>query len=252
MSTEKKPSQSNKQGDKKFNFYYIYIAIALILISIYYMNKQSIVTETTWFKFENMALKGDVEKIIVVNNEFAEVYIKSESIKSDTSYSEIAKKTWSGQFQQGPHYSMKFLTVESFEKNIQELQNSIINRDTIGKTLEEKKEIIQNSRIEVIPETRKNWFGDILSWILPFAIIIIIWIFIMRSMSRGPGGGGQIFNVGKSKAQLFDKNAAITVNFKDVAGLDEAKVEVVEIIDFLRSPKKYTQLGGKIPIGVLL
>ncbi|MCK4639287.1 MAG: ATP-dependent zinc metalloprotease FtsH, partial [Bacteroidales bacterium] len=102
-------------------------------------------------------------------------------------------------------------------------------------------------------EVRRNWGGDILGWIIPIVVLVGVWFLIMRMMSRGGGGpGGHIFNIGKSKAQLFDKNANITINFDAVAGLEEAKVEIMEIVDFLKNPEKYTQLGGKIPKGALL
>jgi cell division protease FtsH len=111
----------------------------------------------------------------------------------------------------------------------------------------------QDSPIYVNNINRRNWTTEILGWIFPLLLLVGVWFFIMRMMSRGAGGaGGQIFNIGKSKAQLFDKNTMVNVTFKDVAGLDEAKVEIMEIVDFLRNPDKYTKLGGKIPKGVLL
>ncbi|MCB0660749.1 MAG: AAA family ATPase, partial [Saprospiraceae bacterium] len=98
-----------------------------------------------------------------------------------------------------------------------------------------------------------NYLAQIINWILPFALLLGIWLFVMRRMSGAGGGpGGQIFNIGKSKATLFDQNTKVNVTFADVAGLNEAKVEVMEVVDFLKNPKKYTSLGGKIPKGVLL
>ena len=101
-------------------------------------------------------------------------------------------------------------------------------------------------------DTRKDMFGDIFSYLLPIAVLIGAWFLIMRFMSKGGGGGGQIFNIGKSKAQLFDKDTSVNITFNDVAGLEEAKVEIMEIVDFLKNPSKYTNLGGKIPKGALL
>ena len=110
-----------------------------------------------------------------------------------------------------------------------------------------------NDIIYAETDTRPNYIGQILGWTLPFIIFIFFWIFMMRRMSGGAGGGaGGIFSVGKSKAQIFDKESNVKLNFNDVAGLEEAKTEVMEIVDFLKNPKKYTQLGGKIPKGALL
>jgi cell division protease FtsH len=119
---------------------------------------------------------------------------------------------------------------------------------------EAQDDYLQGEYIEVSYKTQPNYLRDIVGWLLPIFIILAIWLFIFRRMSRGAGGpgGGNIFSVGKSKAQLFDKESNIKVDFTDVAGLEEAKVEVREIVDFLKLPKKYTDLGGKIPKGVLL
>ncbi len=134
-----------------------------------------------------------------------------------------------------PDFTFQIGSVESFEKIVRESQEG------------------QLEPIYVNNISRRNWGGEILGWIFPILILVGIWFFIMRMMSRGGGGpGGQIFNIGKSKAQLFDKNTQVNVTFKDVAGLEEAKVEIMEIVDFLRNPDKYTKLGGKIPKGVLL
>jgi cell division protease FtsH len=113
--------------------------------------------------------------------------------------------------------------------------------------------IAENERVYITKESRVDYTGQIISWLLPLGLIILFWVFIMRRMGGGAGGGGgQIFNIGKSKAQLFDGNLKVNVTFNDVAGLDEAKVEIMEIVDFLKNPKKYTELGGKIPKGALL
>jgi len=125
--------------------------------------------------------------------------------------------------------------VETFEKDVRDVQVDI------------------TTPVYVKNVTRKNWGGDILGWILPIVVLVGLWFLIMRMMTKGgAGGGGQIFNIGKSKAQLFDKDTMVSLNFNDVAGLQEAKVEVMEIVEFLKNPKKYTDLGGKIPKGALL
>ena len=136
-----------------------------------------------------------------------------------------------------PNYTFTIRSLENFQTRL-----DAINRD-----------LPVESRIEPSFEIQENWFGKILFWILPVLLILGFWLFLMRRMGGGAGGaGGQIFNIGKSKATLFDKNAKVNVTFADVAGLEEAKEEVMEVVDFLKNPKKYTALGGKIPKGVLL
>lgn len=261
MSEKNKPKRpsipplKNGKPKKGISFYWIYALLAITFIAINYMNFSGEIPDITWQEFENkMLLKKDVEKIVIVNKEFAEVFIKKESL-SKPDYSKVKEKgTYNKTPNPGPHYRLKFVDVDDFLKKVEKAEDQIIARDTVGITDPLKKqEIINNSRLVIIPETRRNWTGDILSWVLPFLFIIVLWFILMRVMNRGAGGGNQIFNIGKSRAQLHDKGSNnITVNFNDVAGLEEAKVEIMEIVDFLKNPKKYTQLGGKIPKGVLL
>jgi ATP-dependent metalloprotease FtsH len=167
---------------------------------------------------------------VIVNNEFVEVFIKE---------SKLNKEKHKGIQQIGPHYYFNITSGEQFEEDLKEFY-------TTNKSIE------SYNQIDVDVEIRKDIFGDMLGWIIPLAIMLIIWIYIMRRMSGGNAAGGGLFNIGKSKAELFDKNTNQKTNFKDVAGLEGAKEEVKEIVDFLKNPKKYTSLGGKIPKGVLL
>ncbi len=181
-----------------------------------------------------MLTQGDVEKVNIVNNEYAEVFIKKDSLIKDT-YKEITKSS-GGKPTPGPHYKFTIGSIDNYDKRIEKFY--------VDNPFAE--------RVNVKFEKRKDWGSEVFSWLLPIGILIVFWIFIMRRMSGGGGGGSQIFNIGKAKAQLFDRDTQVTVNFKDVAGLNEAKVEIMEIVDFLKNPQKYTQLGGKIPKGVLL
>lgn len=231
MSSGKKSASGGNKG--KFNFYWIYTIIAFVFIALFFFNDSSDVKKTTWGELKEMLQDQDVSKIVLVNREFAEIYIKPDKL-SKSRYQDVVDKNQSELFGETPQYVYTIGSVESFEDDVEQAQEGI--SDPV---------YIQN-------EIRRNWTGEILSWVLPLVILVVIWIFIMRMMARGGAGGGQLFNIGKSKATLFDKDTHVKTTFKDVAGLEEAKVEVMEIVDFLKNPQKYTELGGKIPKGALL
>lgn len=220
----------------KFNYYWIYGIIAIMLLGLQFFSFQNTIKEINWQAFETSMLKTqDVEKVSVVNKEIVEVFIKKESL-SKPEYKEVAMTSW-GSLNPGPHYYFTIGSVDAFENNMKEAQKDFAPEQVIG----------------INYETRRNWTRDLIGWLLPIVILVAVWIFIMRRVSGGAGGpGGQIFSIGKSKATLFDGDGKVNITFKDVAGLDEAKEEVMEVVDFLKNPKKYTSLGGKIPKGVLL
>jgi AFG3 family protein len=224
----------------KFNFYWIYGVITVIFIATWLM-PHDVALKTTCYKVQNdMIMTNDVEKIVVVNKEKAEVYLKKEAVKNDK-YKDLKDRGLFGD-DVGPHYYFEIGDVNQFSTDL-----------NAARALYEKANPGQTIQVPVEYVTQRNYFGDILGWILPILLLIGFWMFVMRKMGGGAGGaGGQIFNIGKSKAQLFDKENLVKITFKDVAGLDEAKVEIMEIVDFLKNPKKYTNLGGKIPKGALL
>jgi cell division protease FtsH len=249
-----KKGMFNMQKKPKFSFYWIYGILAVVFIALQFFNSNSLKEEDKtigWSQLSKMFIKNDIEKIVIVNKEAAEIYIKNESIAKDTTYKNIKPEGFSSTFKGKTFYIYKFITLDGFQKDITELQNKIIANDTIGKTEAEKQLIINRDPVPIAPENRRDWGSEIFGFIWPFLILILIWFVFMRMMGKG-SGGGQIFNIGKSKAQLFDKDTSVSINFHDVAGLEEAKTEIIEIVDFLKNPTKYTELGGKIPKGALL
>jgi cell division protease FtsH len=237
------PKSDDKEGKgnmprPKFNVYWIYGIIGLAIIGTYFMNLGGGVEEITRQRFEKEMLQSyDVQKIIIVNKERVEVYIKPDKLASGK-YKDQEGKGFSPMPKTGPQFYFTIGSVEVFE---QQLQGAMQN-------------FPEEERIPVSYETKRNLFGEMFGWLLPILLLVAVWLFIFRRMSSGSGGGaaGNIFNVGKSKARIFDKDSHVKIDFKDVAGLEEAKMEIKEIVDFLKHPTKYTELGGKIPKGALL
>ena len=231
-----------KPNKKGFNFYWIYAIIAVILIGLQFLDLGASSETTTEDEFIQYAYDGQVKKIEIVNKEQVRVYIKDSSLNKmphEDNLNETIRKS-----KEGPHYIFELASPDVFLNRINAVNDSIKRKYGAARAADHT--------IKYQIKTEENWGRDILSYLLPFAIIIIIWIFIMRRISGGAGGGGQIFNIGKSKAQVFDKGKGTNVTFNDVAGLEGAKEEVQEIVEFLKHPKKYTALGAKIPKGALL
>ena len=229
----------NEEPKKKkggFNSYWLFaiLIVGLLAAQFFSLNFQiKQISEDEFFR--KLVPSGDVAKITIVNKELVEVFIKEDSLKAKKQYADI-KLNKLKSINKGPHYSFEITSIEAFKQKLDAIQANTP----------------YESLIKVNNEIRKGIF-DIIGWLLPFILIIGIWMFLMRKASGGMGGaGGQIFNIGKSKANLYDKDMKVNVTFDDVAGLDEAKEEVKEVVDFLKNPKKYTALGAKIPKGVLL
>ena len=234
MSNKKKPNFPGDLKGFKFKIYWIYIIIFLFFIGLNFIGTE-VTKLTNWTVFnQDMLQEQKVEKVVIENKEKAYVYIKKEYL-SEEKFEEVSKKKFGDTPNYGPHYYFEIGSVETFANDLKEAQSSFES----------------DKKISPLYETRNDVFGDILGWILPLAFFIFIWIFIMKRMSGGSGAGGQIFNIGKTQGKLIDKED-IKVSFKDVAGLEEAKEEITEIVDFLKSPTKYTKLGGKIPRGAML
>ena len=224
--------ENNNKPDKKFSLssYWIYGLIILVVLAI---NMSVFVTKKTEVispgKFEELVQERVVDSVVVTNDKFVSVYLSKEALQGE--YKRFGNSTLN---LNQPHFTFQIGDVGNFENNIAELRS-------------------QGYNIDPVYNTKENWLSPLLGILIPTLLLIGVWLFIMRRVSGGANGpGGQLFNIGKSKATLFDSKTNINVTFKDVAGLDEAKEEVVEVVDFLKNPKKYTALGGKIPKGVLL
>ena len=242
---KKLPKFSNRPGSEggdnnprkgpRFSIYWVYAIIFAVLIGIQLFgpfNSSNNQVEQT--QFQQMLKDGDVEKYTIISNRnIVRVKLKDEAIPKWEG--KIGKNLKSNDEFQG---TFKIASVESFKDDMRDFYN-------------------KNPQLPKVEasDTETNWFSPVLQTILPILIFIGLWILLMRKMGGGAGGGGGpggIFNIGKSRATLFDKGTRVNITFADVAGLDEAKVEVMEIVDFLKNPKKYTSLGGKIPKGALL
>ncbi|WP_125719664.1 ATP-dependent zinc metalloprotease FtsH [Flavobacterium ustbae] len=229
-------AKDNNPNPNKFKIspWLIYTAILLVFLFISFATGGSSLSEPaqlTSSKFNTLLEKGQIEKVIVYNKAEAEVYLNAAALK-DPANKKVAEDIFK-QPNKGPHYTLE------------------IGNDQIFQTKLEK--AVTEGKLKDFNFLQKNNWSDILISLLPIIIIVGVWIFIMRKMSGGgAGGGGQIFNIGKSKAKLFDEKTDIKTTFKDVAGLEGAKEEIQEIVEFLKNPEKYTNLGGKIPKGALL
>lgn len=220
----------------KFNAYWIYGIIAVAFIAIQFFQVGQSPQEIFMKDLKQMLSAGDVDKLDVVNKEIAKVYIKPDRLSK---YKTLLEKGFTHVPKNGPHFELQIGDVNTFKEDVDNAQ----------------KELQGNEFVYITYKVEKNYLLDILSYLLPIIILIAIWAYFYRRMAGGAGGGmggANIFNVGKSKAKIFDREASVKINFNDVAGLEEAKMELKEIVDFLMNPNKYTELGGKIPRGALL
>jgi cell division protease FtsH len=233
-------SENKKKGG--FSVYWIYAiaGIAFIAIQLYYGAESRITIERKQTLFELVDSSG-VEKITIINDQRANFTLNGRGI-------ELVKTFKKGEYP-------KIWKQLKKEKSIEKQKKSEIVLENIGDLGNFENSLEKERGFECARDTETDYFGTILAYLLPFGIIFLIWFFVMRRMTGGGGsggGGGQIFNIGKSRAQLYDKGKSTNVTFKDVAGLQGAKEEIVEIVEFLKNPKKYTDIGAKIPKGALL
>ncbi|HAF47119.1 MAG TPA: peptidase M41, partial [Cryomorphaceae bacterium] len=237
-ANDKKGGDPKKPKSPLFGFYWVYIAIFALFIGMQIFSAVSFSAKTSNYQEFEIALElGDVDRVKIINEKKIQVFIKEDALKDSERYEEVRSSNLSKEVNPGPHYIFE-MPSQAFEDRI---------KDYYSMHSGEK-------QIAVNYETQDNFLGDIISWVLPLVLMIAVWMFLMRRMSGGsPGGGGsQIFNIGKSRAKVFDKDTEVKTTFNEVAGMTGAKEEVLEIVDFLKNPKKYTELGGRIPKGVML
>ena len=230
--------EKKKQSAPKFNPYWIYGVVIVLLLSMSFFggdNNWQNLNKINISEFERYLNDGDVSEVVVINKNLAQITLTKEAVGKKI-HERVTKKNFLGQDNDaGPHYQFEVGNLELFQRKLEKAENNEVPFNYEFVTVE-------------------NRWLDIMVSFLPIIIIIGVWVFLMRRMSGGGAGGagGQIFNIGKSKAKLFDQNTDVKITFKDVAGLEGAKEEVQEIVDFLKNPTKYTKLGGKIPKGALL
>jgi cell division protease FtsH len=216
---------------------WVILATVAVIIGVMYFNNSNNLKDVDYDTFKRMVADGDVKKVVLVQNrKFVEITLRPEALqnakyKPDLNITEGPL----GGNASGPHFSMKVVDVGNFDQEFRSIRDKLP----------------ADKMPEYTPEDREDYFSVFVQWGFLFLLLFGFWM-LMRRMTGGAGPGGQIFNIGKSKAALFDAEAKVKITFADVAGLDEAKEEVKEIVDFLKTPLKFTKLGGKIPKGALL
>ena len=239
---DKRKTAKGKGMIPKFSMSWIYIAVFIGLLGLQMM-QGSFSNQVLPSDFNDLAerlAQGHIERVRVVNDKEVQIFIKEDILISHADYEKLAESATGDDINPGPHLSFE-MPSESLDRNLDRFyqQNPSF--------------LEQNQPLLVEFKDEPNYFGDIIGWLAPIMLLLFFWLFMMRRMGGGAGGGSsQIFNIGKSKAKMFDADAEVKTTFKNVAGLEGAKEEVLEVVDFLKHPKKYTKLGGKIPKGVLL
>ena len=239
----------NKKNGGKFNWSLFYIVITLALIGVYFFTSGDSVREVNDMEFYQMVKNCDVEHVeFVKKNSHINVFLKKEALEHNSVYEEVKNNTT------GPQYYLVVTDLQVYNENLREMKNQYVQERLAQDSTLVANEIAKEYDFPMKQDNSQSWGFEIVFWMLPVLLIFLLYYFSMRSMRGGSGfgGPGNIFNIGKSRAQEFDEKTDQVVTFKDVAGLEGAKFEIEEVVDFLKNPQKYTVLGGKIPKGVLL
>ena len=243
--------QDNKNGGKKkFNWSILYLAITLGLIGIYFFSGSEPVKEVNDMEFYQMVKNQDIEHVeYVKKNSHINVFLKRTALEHNAVHEEVRKNV------DGPQYYLVVTDLQVYNDNLREAKDQYVQERLAQDSTLVASDIAKEYDFPMKQDNSQSWGFEILIWTFPLLLIFLLYFFSMRQMRGGGGplgGGSNIFNIGKSRAQEFDEKTSQVVTFKDVAGLEGAKFEIEEVVDFLKNPQKYTVLGGKIPKGVLL
>lgn len=232
---KKKNLLPNKPPQRSGYQFWLIAGLIVLIIGVVYISKMNSAINTSRKDFEDMLASKSVEDVKLINEKLVEITLTPEALEKKEYRDKLLEQRSPLSIRQGPHFQFYISSAEVFDKRFEEAQ----------------KNIPEDERIGYKSEPRSDMTNYILNWGILFLMLFGLW-FLMRRMAGGGGPGGQIFNIGKSRAALFDAESKVKITFNDVAGLDEAKEEIKEIVDFLKNPSKYTNLGGKIPKGALL
>ena len=238
-----------KKDGGRFNWSLFYIIITLGLIGVYFFTSGDSVREVNDMEFYQMVKNCEVEHVeFVKKNSHINIFLKKEALERNSAYEEVKSNT------AGPQYYLVVTDLQVYNENLREMKNQYVQERIAADSTLVANEIAKEYDFPMKQDNSQSWGFEIIFWMLPVILIFLLYYFSMRSMRGGSGfgGAGNIFNIGKSRAQEFDEKTDQVVTFKDVAGLEGAKFEIEEVVDFLKNPQKYTVLGGKIPKGVLL
>ena len=243
---------TNGNGDnkRKFNWSFFYLVITLALVGIYFFTSNESIREVNDMEFLQMVKNQDIERVeYVKKNSHINVFLKKIALENNSTYESVKDNT------AGPQYFLVVTDLQVYNENLKEAKEKYVNERIAQDSSLVASEIAKEYDFPMKQDNTQSWGFEIVFWLLPVLLIFLLYFFSIRSMRGGGGGLGgasSIFNIGKSRAQEFDEKSGQLVTFKDVAGLEGAKFEIEEVVDFLKNPQKYTVLGGKIPKGVLL
>ena len=237
-------------GKKRFNWSIFYLLVTLVLVGIYFFSSGGAIKEVNDMEFYQMVKNQDIEHVeFVKKNSHINIFLKKEALEHNAVHNDVKENTT------GPQYYLVVTDLQVYNENLRDAKSQYVAERLAQDSTLVASEVAKEYDFPMKQDNSQNWGFELLIWVFPLLLIFMLYFFSMRQMRNGGGpfgGAGNIFNIGKSRAQEFDEKTGQVVTFKDVAGLEGAKFEIEEVVDFLKNPEKYTVLGGKIPKGVLL